>query len=278
MAAAYFYFDPRDISKQGHENMIRSLLTQLSLQRGSISQVMKTLYGSCKDGTQQPTIKVLTETLHLVAQEFQQTFVILDGLDECNDRQDLLQTIERIHEWKLESLHLFVVSRKEMDIEYTLDALINEEDSVSLQSTLVDEDIRIYVHERLHIDPRLKRWRNHAEVQEEIETALMSKAGGMYIEILSLPLETVFILTYRARFRWAACQLDELWTCLNLPMLRKALGSLPKTLDNTYARILERIDEDYRQYAMTILQWLVYSARPLQIEELAEVVAVDLQS
>lgn len=56
------------------------------------------------------------------------------------------------------------------------------------------------------------------------------------------------------------------------------MGSLPKTLDDTYARILNGIDEDYSQYAITILQWLVYSVRPLQIEELAEAVAVDLQS
>lgn len=80
------------------------------------------------------------------------------------------------------------------------------------------------------------------------------------------------------RFRWVACQLDELWRCLNLPMLRRALESLPKTLDDTYARILNEIDDINSGYAMTILQWLVYSARPLLIEELAEVVAVDLQS
>jgi hypothetical protein len=51
---------------------------------------------------------------------------------------------------------------------------------------------------------------------------------------------------------------------------------LPKTLDDIYARILCNIDEAYSQDAFRILQWLVYSARPLRIEEVAEVLAVKI--
>lgn len=64
--------------------------------------------------------------------------------------------------------------------------------------------------------------------------------------------------------------------CLKLDALRKALRSLPKTLDDTYAQILCSIDEEYSQDAFKILQWLAYSARPLRIEEVAEVVAVEI--
>ena len=65
--------------------------------------------------------------------------------------------------------------------------------------------------------------------------------------------------------------------CLKIDALRKALKYLPKTLDETYARILLSIDEEYSQDAFRILQWLVYSARPLRIEELVEVVAIDTE-
>jgi ankyrin repeat protein len=71
------------------------------------------------------------------------------------------------------------------------------------------------------------------------------------------------------------CQLDKLRKCLKVETLRKALKSLPKTLDDTYARILLSIDEDYMQDALKVLQWLSFSSRPLRIEEVAEVVAVD---
>lgn len=61
-------------------------------------------------------------------------------------------------------------------------------------------------------------------------------------------------------------------------MLQKTLASLPKTLDDTYDRILHKIDEEYAQYAFQILQWLAYSSRPLRIEEIVEVTAVDTKN
>lgn len=81
-----------------------------------------------------------------------------------------------------------------------------------------------------------------------------------------------------ARFRWVGCQLDALGDSLNLPMLRKSLKNLPKTLDDTYARILCAIKEEHIKYVLSMLQWLVSSARPLRLEELAEVIAIDIYS
>jgi Ankyrin repeats (3 copies) len=79
---------------------------------------------------------------------------------------------------------------------------------------------------------------------------------------------------YQTRFRWAVCQLDALGKCLNLLRLRKALEGLPDTLDSTYDRILCAIDKENSQDALKILQWLVYSARPLRIDEVVDVIAV----
>src|SRR5436190_14726529 len=58
-------------------------------------------------------------------------------------------------------------------------------------------------------------------------------------------------------------------------MLRESLRSLPKTLEETYARILASIDEIYRNYAIRILQFLTYSKRPLTIQEAVDVIVVD---
>src|SRR5205814_2331503 len=82
------------------------------------------------------------------------------------------------------------------------------------------------------------------------------------------------IFMHRTRFRWAVCQLDTLGKCLNLPRLRKALEGLPDTLNGTYDRILCAIDKEYSQDALQILQWLVYSARPLRIDEVVDAIAV----
>lgn len=64
--------------------------------------------------------------------------------------------------------------------------------------------------------------------------------------------------------------------CPNLPTLRKALRSLPKTLDETYSRILCNIPDEYSDYAVSILRWLVYARKPLLLVELGELIAVNL--
>jgi ankyrin repeat protein len=53
------------------------------------------------------------------------------------------------------------------------------------------------------------------------------------------------------------------------------LKELPKTLDETYERILRDIHEANRDHARRLLQCLTVAVRPLRVAELAEVLAVD---
>ena len=58
--------------------------------------------------------------------------------------------------------------------------------------------------------------------------------------------------------------------------LRHALEELPKSLDETYKRILNEINNANRVHAYRLLQCLAVALRPLRVEELAEVLAFDL--
>ncbi|PVH69880.1 ankyrin [Cadophora sp. DSE1049] len=185
--------------------------------------------------------------------EFKETFIILDALDECKERKELLLLLKNLNSWGTGKLHILVTSRRERDIEETLESLVTSE--ICLQSALVNVDIHTHISERLQNDSNLKRW--PANVRGEIERTLMDGAQGM--------------------FRWVVCQLEVLRKCVKVDALRKALKSLPKTLDETYARILDNIDEEYSQDVFRILQWLAHSARPLRIEEVAEVLAVNTE-
>ena len=71
--------------------------------------------------------------------------------------------------------------------------------------------------------------------------------------------------------------MDTLGKCRTRLALQKALKALPTTLDETYERILCTISDEDSEYAMRILQWLVFSSRPLSVEELAEVVAINVE-
>jgi Ankyrin repeats (3 copies) len=53
---------------------------------------------------------------------------------------------------------------------------------------------------------------------------------------------------------------------------------LPKSLDETYLRILNEISEANRELAHRLLQCLTVAVRPLLVEELAEVLAVDFDA
>lgn len=53
---------------------------------------------------------------------------------------------------------------------------------------------------------------------------------------------------------------------------------MPKGLNDTYAQILSRISDDDYDAAIRILSWLLFSLRPLSIEELAELIALDLKA
>ena len=60
--------------------------------------------------------------------------------------------------------------------------------------------------------------------------------------------------------------------------MRPILNELPETLDETYERILQEIPKSTRVYAHRLLQCLTVALRPLRVEELAEVLAVDLDA
>src|SRR6266478_1411350 len=84
----------------------------------------------------------------------------------------------------------------------------------------------------------------------------------------------VSLLKLWNRFRWVFCQLECLRHCLP-PSVRHTLDELPETLDETYERVLKEIKKPNRDHARRLLQCLVVAIRPLRVEELAEVLAVD---
>jgi len=57
--------------------------------------------------------------------------------------------------------------------------------------------------------------------------------------------------------------------------IRKALNSLPITLDDTYERMLEGIPKEKFEHASRLFQCMVAAFRPLRVEELAELFAID---
>ncbi len=178
----YFYFDFNDTEKQLHEQMIRSLISQLFVHCATVPSVLEMLYSSCTNGERQPSGENLLTTLHQIMTSFEETYIILDALDECGDRSELLTDLQDIFNWKDVNCRIIVISRREKDIQDGLMPSIKQARALCIHSALIDADIRQYIHDRLQSDRKLKKWQKE---QFEIEDALMHKANGMYAGQLS---------------------------------------------------------------------------------------------
>ena len=167
-----FYFDFNDARKQRPEDLLRSLITQLSTQSIKTPEALVKLHSHRQNG---PTTDDFSSTLRQMLDNFNQVFFILDALDECTERYELLGLIGDFVEWKAEKLHLLATSRREPGITEVLESLTTCQ--ISIQNHIVDADIQIYVRNRLHTDPKLKKF--PANVHLEIEATLMTGAQGM---------------------------------------------------------------------------------------------------
>ena len=172
----YFYFDFNDVEKQSSRKAVRSLLFQFAQQARDGLQNVEQLYQKCGGGQQQPAEDVIRSLLRDIMGRIESKYIILDALDECTDREDLLTFICTLVDSKLPGLRILATSRSERDIEERLRPISDH--NINIQSAIVDEDIRVYIRDRLATDMKLKKW--PPSVQDEITAVMMEKAGGMY--------------------------------------------------------------------------------------------------
>lgn len=171
----FYYFDFSDSKKQEVAGLLRSLLAQLASRDLKTLKEIERLYNQNGCGKQQPDKKSLLSILLSVLRSPLRTYLIIDALDECSQRGEMLGMLSDIYQQCSEEVNVLVTSRKERDIELALDRLASS--SIGIQQTVVDADIRIHLKTCLVEDAKLKRW--PSAVKEEMEDALVRGAHGM---------------------------------------------------------------------------------------------------
>ncbi|KAI9443989.1 hypothetical protein H4582DRAFT_1872066, partial [Lactarius indigo] len=259
---AYFYFDFRDVNKQTRRNLLSSFLTQLSNRSDPFCDILSRLHRAHDNGAHQPNDSALLQCLKemLTLPDQGPVYLIMDALDECPDtsdvpspREQVLDLLKDLVDLRAPSLHICVTSRPEVDISDVLQSIASQ--AVSLQDESGQKkDIADYVRSVVYSGSGkfMRRWRR--EDKEHVIETLSERADGM--------------------FRWVFCQLETLRNCLP-QNVRSVLKELPKSLDETYERMLKEIGKTNPRQAHRLLQCLTVATRPLRVEELAEVLALD---
>ncbi|KIJ09581.1 hypothetical protein PAXINDRAFT_34253, partial [Paxillus involutus ATCC 200175] len=170
---AYFYFDGREsgAALQKFETLLRSILDQLCFNQANIPDAMKRLYKVDDNNHPEPTLSQLRTTLEEVVKGFDDVYILIDALDECDSQAELLAWMNSLQS-TTPGLHLFTTSRPERIIEERMSK--SSHVRISLTSDLLDSDIKTYVDEHVEASDDLKLL-----MTEEMKKKLRVKGDGM---------------------------------------------------------------------------------------------------
>ncbi|KLJ08471.1 hypothetical protein EMPG_16100 [Blastomyces silverae] len=246
-ALAYFYFDFTNPGKMAPESMIRSLIQQFCHKCRDIP-LLERIFDMFRKSNFELEAPQLVDVLLETIESFEESFIVIDAIDVCSNVPELLPIIRDILRRSSSKVHILSTSRQEKYIEDEVNSLPGNVQKVTMNKA----------QQFLRTDNKFKRWEKYPDILKAIEIHTMSKADGM--------------------FQWAFCQLEVLGGCFNEQALRAALRSPPKSLNDIYERILRDIVQEWENYTSKALHWLAFSARPLTIAELAEMLTIDLNA
>jgi hypothetical protein len=172
---AYYYFDFSDNNKQSLVGLLKSTIYQLISTDDGLSIGAEQLYESKNEGAEAPTTEELLSLLLEEVSRTKMTYLIIDALDECSEDERELFFGEFLQKPLVENLAVLLTSRKEPDIERCMKEVDCE--TLCIQNSLVDADVRTHVTNAIARDSRLQKWK--AALRQEILDSIVNGAHGM---------------------------------------------------------------------------------------------------
>lgn len=178
---------------QNRKNLTISLISQLLDRRPDTPDALRKLRNSreAKGGL---TEKSLNEALHATIKDFDNVFIVLDGLDECpndtgrhgerDERMAILRLISDLRTYNLKNLHLAAVSRPEFDIDAEFqrqasgsrEASFTVDLSTEINANNMTADISTYIESHL----KAAKFNSvSVELKSVIRETLIKKAQGL---------------------------------------------------------------------------------------------------
>lgn len=169
---AFFYCDHRNHREASSQNILATLLRQLSALRTSLPESIIQLHTRFEKRQQEMQIEDLRATLLSVCQEFHRTFIVIDALDESDteDRRTLLSSLKGL---STASTSYFLTSRPHID-----DVKKCFGNCAQIRVEAVDSDIRAYLAYKIHNASDLEDFLDD-ELREEIMATILRGSQGM---------------------------------------------------------------------------------------------------
>ena len=168
---AYLYCNFRQKHEQKAQDLLTSLLKQLSQGRSTLPDGVKSLYDKHKEKRTRPSLDEISRTLQSVVGTYTRVIIIVDALDECQVsdgcRKMFLSEISSLQ--AKTGANLFATSRFIPDITKKFNG------SIKLEIRAHDDDVRRYLDGRiLHSAQKLLE-----TYREEIKTQITKVVDGM---------------------------------------------------------------------------------------------------
>lgn len=166
---AFLYCNFRRHHEQKADNLLASLLKQLSERQPSLPEGVNSLYYSHNEKRTRPLYDEILRTLSFVAAQHTRVFFVVDALDECQDTARLLKELFNIQ--KKCRVNIFATSRPIPEIKEKFKGLPHVEVNAA------DEDVRRYLEGRIG---QLQSFvQENRELQKDITTGIAEAVDGM---------------------------------------------------------------------------------------------------
>jgi hypothetical protein len=175
---AFFFCEYKDIRTQQPLNVLTTIASQLARQNQDAYGVLEDYYNEIQPSEgipTSPTMWGMTDVLERMMQCFGSIYIVVDGVDECDDHAaDVATALMTIAE-RGTNISLCILSRDEQEIRQVLG-----ESFVHLDIRAQGTDVRLFVAAELESRIRKRQLRlSNMALKDEILRALVEENGGM---------------------------------------------------------------------------------------------------
>lgn len=229
----YFFCKAGDPEKRRTLQVLRTILAQLLRAGLELSRVLEEIYYNNGNAVAQSLVDVITALEHaLRATQSSDIYVIVDGVDECEDSVDLIQSLLELASsigTTQKAVHLMFCGRPN---DAALEELKGHGVRLWLSATDRTSGIRAYAWQRVSKMPVLSCDKD----QEAVVNEVCEAAEGLWL--------------------YARLMLNEIQHLPNLAMIQHQLQNIPRGLQELYTQILTTLASTLSEWELRVAQQL----------------------